>query len=71
MYLYDAVCPSRCNPLVAYFPERNYDMLSDSKVKTSNIIFYSVLVSDFEDFDFKDDAFPPSRCARKRTGCVL
>lgn len=69
VYLYDAVCPSRCNPLVAYFPERNYDMLSDSKVKTSNIIFYSVLVSDFEDFDFKDDALAGVRANYFNSDC--
>ncbi|MCH5297713.1 MAG: hypothetical protein J1E85_08585 [Ruminococcus sp.] len=44
-------------------------MLSNSKQNTNNIIFYSVLVSYFENFDFKDDALAGVRANYFNSDC--
>lgn len=44
-------------------------MLSNLKNKERNIIFYSVLVSDFEAFDFKDDALAGVRANYFNSDC--
>lgn len=45
-------------------------MLSNSTQNANNIIFYSVLVSDFEDFDFKEDALAGVRANYFNSGCL-
>lgn len=46
-------------------------MLSDSNVKTNNVIFYSVLVSNFETLDFKDDALAGVRANYFNSNCSV
>ena len=44
-------------------------MLSNSKQNSKNTIFYSVLVSDFEEFDFRDDALAGVRANYFNSDC--
>lgn len=45
-------------------------MLSNSNKHTNNVIFYSILVSDFENFDFKDDALAGVRANYFNSDCM-
>lgn len=45
-------------------------MLSNSNKYTNNVIFYSILVSDFENFDFKDDALAGVRANYFNSDCM-